>query len=211
MPAAEKQPWKKWNEKLHVYLGLYFLVFLWLFAASGLLLNHDWRWTEFWNQRRQAITEHRISVPDAPTNSGRAADLMRQLGVAGELEWTAAQPRPNQFEFRVSRPGRIVDVKADFARHTATLQEIRVNGWGMLRALHTFNGTRINAPTAERDWWLTKLWTWSMDAVAIGMILLVATSVGLACSRRERWRGSAVALGIGVVLCGFFVLGLRWL
>ena len=32
-----------WNKKLHYYLGLYFLLFLWLFSFTGLLLNHP-RW-----------------------------------------------------------------------------------------------------------------------------------------------------------------------
>jgi len=29
-----------WNRRLHYYLGLYFLLFLWLFSFTGLLLNH---------------------------------------------------------------------------------------------------------------------------------------------------------------------------
>ena len=29
------------NRKGHYYLGLYFLLFLWLFALTGLLLNHS--------------------------------------------------------------------------------------------------------------------------------------------------------------------------
>ena len=30
-----------WNRKLHYYLGLYFLFFLWLFSLTGLMLNHQ--------------------------------------------------------------------------------------------------------------------------------------------------------------------------
>lgn len=38
-----------WNRRIHNYVGLYFLVFIWLFALSGLLLNHsDWTFAEFW-------------------------------------------------------------------------------------------------------------------------------------------------------------------
>ena len=29
------------NRRAHYYLGLYFLFFLWLFAFTGLLLNHS--------------------------------------------------------------------------------------------------------------------------------------------------------------------------
>jgi hypothetical protein len=96
----------------------------------------------------------------------RAQDLMRQLGLAGEIEWTVTRPTPQRFDFRVQRPGRTVDVRIDTAKQTATVQEISLNGWGVFRTLHTFTGTRSNAPSAERDWWLTKLWSFSMDALA---------------------------------------------
>ena len=46
-PAPPRRSWRTWNQKLHIYLGLYFLVFLWLFAVSGLLLNHGWQFAEF--------------------------------------------------------------------------------------------------------------------------------------------------------------------
>lgn len=206
-----RRTWKAWNQKIHLYLGLYFLVFLWLFALSGLLLNHGWKFAEFWPQRKQSSREQAVAVPAGATDLQRAEDLLRQLGLAGEIEWTAARPAPDRFDFRVHRPGRNVEVRVDLAKQSATAQEIRVNGWGVFRSLHTFTGTRANTPTAERDWWLTKLWSFSMDALAAGLILLVATSVILAIERREKWLGSAIALGLGVSACGFFVFGLRWL
>lgn len=206
-----RRSWKAWNQKIHLYLGLYFLVFLWLFALSGLLLNHSWQFTEFWPKRKEFRREQTISVPSAATDLLRAQDLTRQLALAGEIEWTAARPTPDRFDFRVQRPGRTVDVRVDLAKQSATVQEIRVNSWGVLRALHTFTGTRANAPTAERDWWLTKLWSFSMDALAVGLVLLVLTSVALAIERREKWLGAAIALGLGMGACGFFGFGLRWL
>lgn len=210
-PDAPRPTWKSWQQRIHLYLGLYFLVFLWLFAASGLLLNHAWSFAEFWPQRQQSQREQRVTLSGSAADLPRAQDLMRQLNLAGEIEWTTTRPTPERFEFRVQRPGRTVDVRVDLGRQIATVQETRVNGWGVLRMLHTFTGTRANAPTAERDWWLTHLWSFAMDALAAGLVLLVITSVGLAVARRDRWRGSAVALGLGLAACGFFVFGLQWL
>ncbi len=209
--AAPRRAWKSWNQKVHIYLGLYFLVFLWLFAVSGLLLNHAWRFSDFWPQRQQSTREQRVTVPPASSDLRRAQDLMRQLDIAGEIEWTAARPTPQRFDFRVQRPGRTADVRVDLEKQTATIQDIRVNGWGVFRTLHTFTGTRANTPSAVRDWWLTKLWSFSMDALAVGLAVLVVTSVLLAIERRDKWLGGAVALGLGVAACGFFVFGLRWL
>ena len=209
--APARRSWKAWNQKIHIYLGLYFLVFLWLFSLSGLLLNHGWQFAEFWPQRKQSSREQAVTMPNAATELLRARNLMRQLGLAGEIEWTATRPTPERFDFRVQRPGRTVDVRVDFAKQSAAVQEISVNGWGVFRTLHTFTGTRANAPTAQRDWWLTKLWSFSMDALATGLALLVVTSIVLAIERREKWLGAAIALGLGVCACGFFVFGLRWL
>jgi hypothetical protein len=200
---------KMWSQKLHIYLGLYFLVFLWLFAASGLLLNHGWSFAEFWPQRRQTSYERPISPPKSATDLGRAQELSQQLGLVGELEWTMTRPTVERLDFRVARPGRVVDVKVDFAKQTAAIQEIRVNGWGIFRTLHTFNG--LAGQRGERDWILTKLWSFSMDALAAGLIVLILTSLILAYFRREKWRGASIALGLGVVICGFFVFGLNWL
>lgn len=209
-PAAPRS-WKTWNQKLHIYLGLFFLVLLWLFALSGLLLNHGWQFAEFWAQRKQTSREQRITLPTAVTELLRAQAVMQQLGLAGEIEWTTTRATPDRFDFRVQRPGRTVDVRVDALKGIAVVDDIRVNGWGVFRSLHTFTGTRANAPTAQRDWWLTKLWSLAMDALAVGLVLMVLTSVALGVERREKWRSSAVALGLGVGACGFFVVGLGWL
>ena len=53
-----------WNRKLHYYLGLYFLFFLWLFALSGLLLNHSsWTFAQFWPNRQVSTFERRDPAP----------------------------------------------------------------------------------------------------------------------------------------------------
>jgi len=209
--APVRRSWKAWNQKIHIYLGLYFLIFLWLFALSGLLLNHGWQFAEFWSQRKQSSREQSISLPTTSTDLLRAQDVMRQLGLTGEIEWMATRPASERFEFRVQRPGRTVDVRIDTAKQYATVQEIRVNGWGVFRTLHTFTGTRANAPTAQRDWWLTKLWSFSMDALAVGLVLLVLTSGVLAFERRDKWLGAGISVTLGILACGFFVFGLRWL
>jgi hypothetical protein len=37
-----------WNRRVHYYLGLYLLFFIWLFAFTGVLLNHPrWQYAQF--------------------------------------------------------------------------------------------------------------------------------------------------------------------
>ena len=78
---------RAWNRRLHYYLGLYFLFFVWLFALTGLLLNHgSWKFAEFWPGRKVATSEHPIQPPAAGNTLAGAQDLMRQLGIAGEIQ-----------------------------------------------------------------------------------------------------------------------------
>src|ERR1700687_2171274 len=54
----------RWNRKLHFYAGLFLLFFMWLFAFSGLLLNHpNWNFAESWNKRKETNYEREIAPP----------------------------------------------------------------------------------------------------------------------------------------------------
>src|SRR5687768_2067148 len=94
-----------WNRRLHYYLGLYLLFFCWLFAFTGLLLNHPgWQFAQFWPNRIQTTTERTFQVPQGTTDIERARDLARQFGIAGEVQWPSAQSASGPFAFQVSRP-----------------------------------------------------------------------------------------------------------
>src|ERR1051326_3623241 len=80
-----------WNRKLHYYVGLFLLFFIWLFAFSGLLLNHPtWTFAECWTSREETNYERDItgSTADVKGDLGQAHDMMRQLRIEGEIMWT---------------------------------------------------------------------------------------------------------------------------
>lgn len=201
-----------WNRKLHYYIGLYLLLFLWLFSFTGLLLNHPkWTFAEFWANRRQSTFDQQIQPPPPGTDVLQAKDIMRQLDLHGELEWTKTRSDLRHLDFRVSRPGHIVEVKTDLERNRAAIQQIDLNAWGIMRILHTFTGVRMADPINQREWSLTILWALCMDAFALGLILMVLGSVYMWWIQPQKRRLGLVALGLGIFTCGFFVIGLRWL
>ena len=64
--SRSRDRFERWNRKLHFYAGLFLLFFTWLFAFSGLLLNHPtWTFAEavahtsVWYHQR-----HAQKVPD---------------------------------------------------------------------------------------------------------------------------------------------------
>src|SRR5256885_6637709 len=97
-----------WNRKLHFYFGLFLIFFLWLFASSALLLNHPtWTFHEHWKNRKQTNYERPIKPP-APNASGdlaQAQDIMKQLGIKGDILWTTIRIDPGLLDFQVRRPG----------------------------------------------------------------------------------------------------------
>ena len=199
-----------WNRRIHYYLGLYLLFFTWLFVFTGLLLNHPrWEFAEFWPNRLQTTTQHEIQMPAGATEVERARDLMRQLGIVGEIQWPAQQSGP--FAFQVSRPGLIVDVKADLERGRATVQRNQLNAWGVMHLLHTFTGAPAGDQRNRRDWMVTTVWAMSMDAVAAGLIVMVFSSYIMWYRLKPKRRGGIVALVLGCISCGAILVGLKWL
>ena len=210
MPSAAKLT--LWNRKLHYYLGLYFLFFLWLFAFTGLLLNHPgWTFAEFLANRKQSVFERQIQPPRSGSDLDQARDLMRQLDIAGEIEWTATRSDPNAFDFRVIRPGHIFEIRTDFNKHQALVQHTALNGWGVLHILHTFTGVRLADTRNQRDWTLTIIWALAMDALAAGLILMVLSGIYMWYGLIRKRRLGAAALALGVLICLWFAIGLKLL
>src|SRR5690349_17875949 len=201
-----------WNRRVHYYLGLYLLFFIWLFAFTGLLLNHPrWQFAQFWPNRIQSTTEHTFESVTTVADIDRARDVMRQLNIDGEVQWPATQPPNGPFTFQVSRPGLVVDVRADLSAGRATVQRTQMNAWGVMHVLHTFTGAPAADSRNRRDWTLTTLWALSMDAVAAGLIVMVLGSYVMWFRLRNKRLGGMVALALGFISCGAFIGALRWL
>jgi len=203
-----------WNRKLHFYTGLFLRFFTWLFAFSGLLLNHpSWRFAEFWNNRKQANYERPITGlgPEVAGDLAQAHEIMKQLAIKGEILWTTTRTDTNQFDFQVRRPGHFFFIKADLGLKRVTVQQSDVNLWGVLKALHTFTGVQMDDPRNTRDWPLTSLWALSMDAVSIGLIFMALSSLYMWFRLPKKRLAGAIVLAFGTLICGLFCLGLRLL
>jgi len=204
---------ERWNRKLHYYSGLFFIFFIWLFAFSGLLLNHS-SWTaDFWTHRKETTHDFAITPPGSAIQGdlAQARDLMRQLSIDGEILWTVTRAEPSQFEFQVRRPGYYYFIKSDFVQKRATVREARVNVWGVMRVLHTFSGVQMDDPRNRRDWPLTFIWAYSMDAVAAGLIFMVLSSIYMWLELPQKRIAGAIALALGTIACSLFCFALRWI
>ena len=205
---------ERWNRKLHYYAGLFLLFFLWLFAVTGLVLNHPtWSFAESWTKRTDTNSERAIAAlgPELQGDLAQAREIMRQLRIQGEILWTTTRADASQFDFQVRRPGHYYFIKADLALNRVTLRHSTVNLWGVMKVLHVFSGASLDDPRQSRDWALTTVWAYSMDAVAAGLIFMVLSSLYMWWELPQKRLLGAVILGLGSLICGLFCIGLRWL
>ncbi|MEN3338124.1 MAG: putative PepSY TM-like [Acidobacteriota bacterium] len=209
MPLSAKATVELWNRRMHFYLGLFFLVFLWLFSLTGLLLNHGkWAVAQAANHRREMRYEQPIQPPAGSSEMERARDVMRQLGLVGEIDWPAAPPQPGRMEFNVSRPSDASQVRVDLVQSRASVQHFENSRLAAVRIFHTFSGSRFNTSGSRRDWMLTSVWVFSMDALAAALIVMVLGSYYMWYRLKAKRRLGVIVLTGGVVSCGVFLTGL---
>lgn len=203
---------KIWNRKFHIYIGFYFLLFIWLFSISGLIKNHPkWNFAEYWSKREQTSIEKPIQIPTGKSDLEKAKNIMSQLNISGEVTWTVTYPSEDKFNFRVMKPGKIIDIKTDIPKKLSTIEQISVNSWGIMNMLHNFTGVRMDDSNEKRDWLVTKLWSFFMDAVCLGFIILILTGVFIWCYQKHNRRAGIFALSLGVLICAFFIFGISWM
>lgn len=209
-PAKSAAPPRhaRWNARVHYYLGLYLLFFIWLFALTGLLLNHGhWGMADFQRSRATSKSEQRVSMPETGNALADARELMRQLGITGEIQWLGTPAQSNRFDFRVTRPGRNTEVRVDLTRGMATVEATQANALLTVRVLHVFTGVRLNDAKNERDWLLTSVWAFAMDAVAVGLLVVTASGLWIWLQTGAKRVSGTVALGAGIACCVWFLVG----
>jgi hypothetical protein len=196
-----------WNRRLHFYLGLYFLFFLWLFSLTGLMLNHgQWAVSRAANNRRETRYERVINAPAGSSDLARARNVIAQLGLTGEIDLPVQ--RPGSFTFSTSRPSDANQVRVDLATNRAAVQHFDNGHVGRFRILHTFSGSRFNQPASERDWFVTTIWVAAMDALAVGLLAMILGSYYMWWRLKKRHLPGVMALLAGFLACGWFVSGL---
>jgi hypothetical protein len=205
MRSSAKQIFEVWNRKLHFYLGLYFLFFLWLFSFTGLLLNHGgWAISTAANRRTESKYQSVVSSIRGNTDVERAHDVMRQLHLVGELDLPVKSPA-GMLVFNVNRPRDASLVQVNLQLQQAIVQHFDNSGWAAFRIFHTFSGSRFNAPESGRDWILTTVWAFAMDALAVGLIVMTLGSYYMwYCLKKKRRLGFAV-LAVGFASCALFL------
>ncbi|MEX2233819.1 MAG: hypothetical protein WD824_16760 [Cyclobacteriaceae bacterium] len=197
-----------WNRKLHIHLGLFLLLFIWLFSISGLLLNHgSWEFASFWEQRKQKESVTEMTLPAGLDSAGLLHMVMGKLEISGEV--TNVKYSADAFDFRVGSPGFGRDLHIDLAKGTVSQKEYELNVWGKIRTLHTFNGVDKNDIDKQANWVITQVWRFAMDGIAVALIFLCVSSWIMWYKIRKDYNWSAAVLIAGFLTSFYFVYLIR--
>jgi len=135
--------------------------------------------------------------------------LVRQpVGDRVRRERVVSQSRPHRH--RGSDVNGDIQVRVDLVRKRATVQQVHRSFWSAFRISHTFSGSRYNNPGMTRDWLLTSVWVLAMDALAIGLLVMVVGSYYMWYRLKPKRTLGWIVLSAGFVTCGLFVFGLSW-
>jgi len=196
------------NRRLHIHIGLFLVFFILLFSISGLLLNHnDWKFASFWEERDLNKSVTPIDIPPGLDSMQIIKNMLFQLKISGEVN--NVKLTDDSIDFSISYPGHVNNIHADFKKSICIQNELSYNIWGKIRTLHTFNGANKNNPSIQPNWLLTRVWRFSMDAIAIGLIFLSFSSWIMWYKVRKDYSWGYLTLIAGFIIAIYFVILLR--
>ncbi len=192
------------NRRLHIHLGLLLLLFIWLFSLSGLILNHgNWKFASFWEQRQESKID--FTVPRSSLNDpDPVVAVMEFLKISGEVQ--EQKRTPEVLEFRVQSPGTVRDLQIDLTNGAGTAKVLKYNMWGKWRTLHTFNGMSKENPSQSPNWWITNVWRFTMDGIAVGLIVISLSSLVTWYNVRKEYKMGYIILASSFGMAGYFLL-----
>ncbi len=193
----------KWNRKIHIYIGLFMLVFIWIFSLSGLFMNNP-RWFAGGQPNREKQTAQ-VTMPESGARLEKAWNIMEQLNLRGEV-YFLRDPGPGKFGFLCMRPNvrDFVTVEIETGKTNIMHVTPKNNSYAaIINQMHVFTG---NLGERQRDWLPTKIWSFSMDALSVGIIILVLTSLYMGWQSPHRM-GVIISFVFGVAVFTYFIWG----
>lgn len=194
-----------WSRKFHTHIGLFLLLFIWLFSISGLLLNHGskWKFAGFWDERKEKTTITPVLIDPKLDSAALLKNIMYQLKISGEI--SLVYLTPDSLDFRLSIPGHERNLHINIKDGICTQKELTFNGWGKLRILHTFIGVNKVNPGIPPNWIVTRIWQFVKDVIAIGFIILCISSWIMWYKLRIKYRWGLPVLLLGIAVSIYFI------
>lgn len=196
----------KWNRKIHIYLGLFLLLFIWLFGISGLLLNHHWEFANSWETRKVISYDKMIEISKEREKHTLVHEIMDKLNLKGSIVNLRYSTDSVYLNFIASKPGKRYDIQAGLNDGGILIKETKFDQWEILRSLH-----KLRNPTQKEqgEWYqsiLAFIWSISIDIVSVGLIVICLGGWYMLLQiPRNRFYLGLVSIAGGFILCIYFL------
>jgi hypothetical protein len=174
----------QWALTLHIYLSMTGFLLLFLFALTGLTLNH----ANFGLDEPRLTTSTLVLPPEVieqPTEKTVGEHVRRALGIRSPL--ILYKEYQDEIELQFAAPGRRALVRIDRAERTAHAEVESRGVWGTIGDLH--KGRDSGA-----------MWSWIIDITAVLFMVSSLTGMITLTSLPTRRRLGFLCCVIGVVL-----------
>lgn len=170
-----------WTRDLHLYIGLGLSPLVLLFAISVILLDHPS--IPLGGSKVLRRSDATVQIPENLEHvEGMARaqvlqQIMRQVGVVGEIGNINYNPRQRRMVAPIFRPGSEITLDVDLSTHIASVEERKTGLWAALIYLHKSPGPH-NA-NIRGNWFYTRSWRWLADASAYLLFFISMSGVYL--------------------------------
>ena len=191
---------KKWNQKIHIYLGLYLLFFIWIFGFSGILLNHRWEFSDSWKNRNQLQYEKVIQLKEHKERASLILEIMDQVKLNGRVINPKYSEDSTQLTFIVANPGARFDVAVNLMDGKVMVKEAIFDSWGIMKGLHKVENSSSTEQSGIYSM-AASIWSISVDILSIGLIIICLGGWYM-------WvqiQGKRFYIGLFFILCSFIL------
>ncbi len=204
--AKQKRSLTKWNQKIHIYLGLYLLFFIWLFGLSGLLLNHHWEFANFWEDRKEIKYHKTIQISRGMEQYTLVHEIKNKLNLDGSVINPIFSNDSIFLNFIIAKPGTRYDVQANLNDGKIMVKETKFNTWGIIRALHTTRNPTLKERSERYQTVIASIWSISLDIISVGLIIICLGGwyIYLQVPRKRFYLG-LISITSGFVVCICFL------
>lgn len=162
----------KWNRKIHIYLGLFLLLFIWLFGLSGMLLNNHWGFANSWQKKEVTSYDKTIEISKERNKHILVGEIMDKLDMGGSIYNLRFSSDSSSLGFIASKPGMRYEVQADLVDGKIDIKETKLDEWEVMRSLHKLRNPTPNEQSEQYQPVWAFIWSISMDIVSIGLIII---------------------------------------
>ncbi len=197
----------RWTRDLHLYFGLFVSPFVLLFAVSIFYLNHARPPAH--SAVVAAPVVHAIRVPlgiEEAKDRERlrlVSEILKQVGVIGEIQFIRSIPDERRIVIPVVRPGVETTVDVNLAQAKAEVTERSTGLWSAVSYLHRSPGPH-NA-SIRGNWFWTRAWRWLADGTVYLVLFLSLSGIYLWTALRSERRVGLALIAAGTLSFGGIV------